>query len=72
MQRNIFSLIFQILLTKMQFLPMKQPASQKELTIARDILEVGALASVARANDAGVKEFEKYMAQLKHYYFDFK
>ncbi|XP_011310595.1 26S proteasome non-ATPase regulatory subunit 8 [Fopius arisanus] len=57
-------------LTHLMFLPTSSSsASQKELLIARDILEMGAQWSIA-AED--IPSFERYMAQLKCYYFDYK
>ncbi|XP_018321633.1 26S proteasome non-ATPase regulatory subunit 8 [Agrilus planipennis] len=59
-----------ILLTTTIFLPTSHSlASQQELLLARDILEIGAQWSIA-AND--IPAFERYMAQLKCYYFDYK
>ncbi|XP_034951159.1 26S proteasome non-ATPase regulatory subunit 8 [Chelonus insularis] len=57
-------------LTHLMFLPTSNTkASQKELLIARDILEIGAQWSIAAEN---IPSFERYMAQLKCYYFDYK
>ncbi|KAL2728528.1 26S proteasome non-ATPase regulatory subunit 8 [Vespula squamosa] len=57
-------------LTHLMFLPTSNStASQNELLIARDILEIGAQWSIA-AED--IPSFERYMAQLKCYYFDYK
>lgn len=54
----------------MSFLPSNNAAAnQKELILARDVLEIGAQWAVA-AKD--VKAFERYMSQLKCYYFDYK
>lgn len=44
-------------------------ASQQELIIARDILEIGAEYSVAIKN---IQSFERYVSQLKCYYYDYK
>lgn len=41
----------------------------KELTLARDVLELGALYSVASRD---IPSFQKYIAQVKAYYFDYK
>lgn len=52
------------------FLPTSNSiASEQELLLARDILELGAQYSIA-AKD--IPSFERYMAQLKCYYFDYK
>jgi 26S proteasome regulatory subunit N12 len=44
-------------------------ASQQELIIARDVLEIGAEYSVAIKN---IQSFERYVSQLKCYYYDYK
>uniref|UniRef100_A0A6M2DGL0 26S proteasome non-ATPase regulatory subunit 8 n=1 Tax=Xenopsylla cheopis TaxID=163159 RepID=A0A6M2DGL0_XENCH len=57
-------------LTQLMFLPTSNSiASEQELLLARDILELGAQYSIA-AKD--IPSFERYMAQLKCYYFDYK
>lgn len=62
--------VFQVALTQLTFLPSNNTAAnQKELILARDVLEIGAQWAVA-AKD--VKAFERYMSQLKCYYFDYK
>lgn len=54
----------------MSFLPSNNAvANPKELILARDVLEIGVQWAVA-AKD--VKAFERYMSQLKCYYFDYK
>lgn len=63
-----------ISLTHVDFLPTgcveSDAATVKgDLIIARDVLEIGALWSVASKD---VPSFERYMAQLKHYYFDYQ
>ncbi|CAK1543247.1 unnamed protein product [Leptosia nina] len=59
-----------IALTGLTFLPSNNAeANHKELILARDVLEIGAQWAVA-AKD--VKAFERYMSQLKCYYFDYK
>ncbi|XP_011495466.1 PREDICTED: 26S proteasome non-ATPase regulatory subunit 8 isoform X1 [Ceratosolen solmsi marchali] len=58
-----------IALTNLTFLPTKDTASEKELIIARDVLEIGAQWSIASED---IPSFERYMAQLKCYYFDYK
>lgn len=51
------------------FLPTSNTsASKQELILARDILEIGVQWSI-EAND--IPSFERYMAQLKCYYFDY-
>lgn len=44
-------------------------ASQQELIIARDILEIGAEHSVMVKN---IQAFERYISQIKCYYYDYK
>ncbi|VEN40417.1 unnamed protein product [Callosobruchus maculatus] len=57
-------------LTHLMFLPTSNAsASKQELLFARDVLEIGVQWSIA-AND--IPSFERYMAQLKCYYFDYK
>lgn len=52
------------------FLPTSNSvASAKELILARDILEIGAQWSIATKD---IPSFERYMAQLKCYYLDYK
>ncbi|PAA76103.1 hypothetical protein BOX15_Mlig026115g2 [Macrostomum lignano] len=52
------------------FLPESQSgASQQELLIARNTLEIGALHAISSEN---VATFERYLSQLKCYYFDYK
>lgn len=46
-----------------------QQPSQQELVIARDVLEIGAEHSVATEN---IQAFERYISQLKCYYYDYK
>ncbi|XP_008214205.1 26S proteasome non-ATPase regulatory subunit 8 [Nasonia vitripennis] len=58
-----------IALTSLTFLPTKDTASEEELLIARDVLEIGAQWSIATED---IPSFERYMAQLKSYYFDYK
>ncbi|XP_014285507.1 26S proteasome non-ATPase regulatory subunit 8 [Halyomorpha halys] len=59
-----------IALTNLMFLPTSNSvASPKELILARDILEIGAQWSIATKN---IPSFERYMAQLKCYYLDYK
>lgn len=68
-----------VLLTKLRYLPLTHEGdkSVKNLIIARDILEVGAWFSIAKCekntcNPDAIKEFERYISQLKHYYFDMR
>ncbi|VVC34518.1 Hypothetical protein CINCED_3A022780 [Cinara cedri] len=57
-------------MTKHTFLPTTNvEASQKEYLIARDILEVGVQCSIAMHD---IPSFERYMAQLKCYYLDYR
>ncbi|KAI5638908.1 CSN8/PSMD8/EIF3K family domain-containing protein [Phthorimaea operculella] len=59
-----------VALTQFTFLPSNYTtANQKELILARDVLEIGVQWAVA-AKD--VKAFERYMSQLKCYYYDYK
>ena len=57
-------------LTALCFLPggESQPSKQ-ELVLARDVLEIGAQWSIARRD---IPSFERYMSQLKCYYFDYR
>lgn len=56
-------------LTQLSFLPTcNATASTPELILARDILELGAQWSILNKD---IPSFERYMAQLKCYYFDF-
>lgn len=50
-------------------MPTDAKASQQELVIARDVLEIGTEYSVA-VHD--IQAFERYMSQLKCYYYDYK
>ncbi|ELU07645.1 hypothetical protein CAPTEDRAFT_162401 [Capitella teleta] len=57
-------------LTQLTFLPTDESSvSKRELLVARDILEVGAQWAIAKKD---VEAFERYMAQLKCYYLDYK
>lgn len=60
-----------LFLTKLQFLPIQlnENIPVKELILARDILEIGAFFSIEKRN---IPSFERYMAQLKCYYFDYR
>lgn len=54
----------------MQFLPTKDIQSCKnELIVARDILEIAVEFSVASKD---IPAFERYMSQLKCYYYDYR
>jgi len=57
-------------LTHVAFMPTEGDlqARRKELLLARDVLEIGAHASLA---DKDVEAFERYVAQLKVYYADY-
>lgn len=62
--------MFQIALIQLSFLPSNNTAvNQKELILARDVLEIGAQWAVAVKD---VKAYERFMSQLKCYYFDYK
>jgi len=57
-------------LTKLQFLPSRgQGVSKEELLVARSILEIGALWSIAVKD---IPSFERYIKMLKMYYMDYK
>jgi len=57
-------------LTQLIFLPTSNSiASKQELILARDILEIGVQWSIESKN---IPAFERYMAQLKCYYFDYQ
>ncbi|KAK6182498.1 hypothetical protein SNE40_010176 [Patella caerulea] len=59
-----------IALTAVTFLPTDEAnPSKQELLIARDILEIGAQWAIAKRD---IPAFERYMAQLKCYYMDYK
>ena len=58
-----------VALTELQFLPTDHSVSKKELILSRDVLEVGALYSIAKQD---IPSFERYLAQLKCYYFDYQ
>jgi len=56
-------------LTQLSFLPTKgEDATIQELNVSRDTLEIGAQYSVARQD---TPSFERYMAQLQTYYYDY-
>lgn len=50
-------------------MPTDAQATQQELVIARDVLEIGAEYSVA---DKNIQSFERYVSQLKCYYYDYQ
>merc|ERR1712128_368512 len=58
-----------ICLVKLSFLPNEKGTHTKELVLARDIIEMGALYSIASRD---IPAFSRYIAQLKSYYFDYK
>ncbi|XP_047133009.1 26S proteasome non-ATPase regulatory subunit 8 isoform X1 [Hydra vulgaris] len=55
-------------LTELQFMPTGVVPSHQELILARDVLEIGVHWSIAKKD---IPSFERYMSQLKCYYFDF-
>lgn len=58
-----------VALTKLSFLPTGDSGvSKKELIMARDVLEIAVAYSVITKD---IPAFERYMAQLKCYYFDY-
>ncbi|VDD80868.1 unnamed protein product [Mesocestoides corti] len=57
-------------LTQFSYMPNKESsASKRELLIARDTLEIGAILSLEKRD---MPAFERYMSQLKCYYCDYK
>ncbi|KAG7217622.1 hypothetical protein INR49_021310 [Caranx melampygus] len=59
-----------ISLLELNFLPTTGSAlTKQQLILARDVLEIGALWSILKKD---IPSFERYMAQLKCYYFDYK
>ena len=56
-------------LTELQFMPTTgaEPKPQ-ELVLARDVLEIGVQWSILKKD---IPSFERYMSQLKCYYFDY-
>ncbi|KAM4879769.1 26S proteasome non-ATPase regulatory subunit 8 isoform 2-T2 [Sylvia borin] len=59
-----------VALLDLNFLPTSGSSMTKQqLILARDILEIGAQWSILRKD---IPSFERYMAQLKCYYFDYK
>lgn len=57
-------------LTSLVFLPTSNAEpSEQELLLARDVLEIGVQYSIATKD---IPSFERYMAQLKCYYLDYK
>jgi 26S proteasome regulatory subunit N12 len=58
------------ILTEMGFIPaLGAQIDTKELHLARDVLEIGAQCSIALGD---IPAFERYMTQLKAFYFDFQ
>lgn len=57
-----------IALTELQFMPTTGTAQPQELVLARDVLEIGVQWSVLKQD---IPCFERYMSQLKCYYFDY-
>lgn len=59
-----------VLLLNLSFLPTgrESPVDAKELMLARNTLEIGALWSIEVKN---IPSFQRYVAQVKSYYFDF-
>lgn len=51
------------------YLPTDSQASREELVLARDVLEIGAEWAVLVKN---VQAFERYISQLKTYYYDYR
>jgi len=66
---NILSSLKVKLVKLITYLPLQDAfVTKQELIIARDILEIGAQYSIACKD---CNSFERYMAQLKTYYFDY-
>lgn len=65
---------FQVALTEMTFLPSEGGMSDKEYVLARSVLELGAQWSIKHNEEVEEKmaSFERYLAQLKAYYFDYR
>lgn len=62
--------LFQVALAGMSYIPTgNAQANQQELLIARDILEIGVEYSIATKN---IPAFERYILQLKWFYYDYK
>lgn len=61
-------------LTELTFLPTDGGMSDKEFVLARGVLELGAQWSIKndQAPEEKMASFERYMAQLKAYYFDYR
>ena len=60
----------QLAMISLTFLPTSHSeATKQELIIARDVLEIGVQCAVERQD---IPAFERYMAQLKCYYNDYK
>ena len=58
-----------VLLLKLSFLPsVGESLDKRELLLARNTLEIGALWSIEKRD---IPAFQRYMAQLKCYYFDY-
>lgn len=57
-------------LSNMNFIPSLQAkVNEKELHLARDVLEIGAQCAISSGD---VSAFERYITQLKTFYFDFQ
>jgi len=57
-----------IALTEANFMPTISNPSAKELVVARDVLEIGVQWSIEKKD---IPSFERYMSQLKVYYYDY-
>ena len=55
-------------LTGLTFLPTEDEASTKEAAVCRDTLEIGAQHAISLGD---TKMFERYMAQLLTFYYDY-
>uniref|UniRef100_A0A4W3HJT6 26S proteasome non-ATPase regulatory subunit 8 n=1 Tax=Callorhinchus milii TaxID=7868 RepID=A0A4W3HJT6_CALMI len=62
--------VLQVSLLELNFLPTSgTKLTKRQLILARDVLEIGAQWSILKKE---IPSFERYMAQLKCYYFDYK
>ena len=59
-----------IILSETGFIPTPgSPIDKRELHLARDVFEIGAQCSIAVGD---IHSFERYISQLKSFYFDFQ
>jgi 26S proteasome regulatory subunit N12 len=61
--------VFKLVLSEFGYIPTDgKSANVKDLHLARDLIEIGAQCSITSGD---IASFERYMTQLKTYYFDF-